>query len=270
MDLWIKIAIIVLIAIAVYREILKSAQTASLHPDRTSKAGFITILGVGSVVGMFTYAGMSMTWVETRDLRPYHPENSSQFVSLMDRGVIELNGMVIKTNLAREGELAPLAEALTQGCNRDDGCEAQKLFDYVTAIPYRTDHTSRNALTVVKSNWGDCDDKSNLFASLLDERGIEYRFVYVPHHVFVAVHLNDTKKLPFLNAKLTDGGAKISITPRRRRAAQRSENLTDSFPTVSRGYTICKRIVPKNFPTSNFRPGKQDTNPFVFPFSPIR
>jgi len=206
MDLWLKIAIIVLIAFAVYREILKSAKTASTRSNQTSKAGFISILGVGSVVGMFTYAGMSMTWVETRDLRAYHPKNSSQFVSLYDRGVIELNGMVIKTNLAREGELAPLAEQLTQGCNGDDGCEAQKLFDYVTAIPYRTDYTSRNALSVVKTNWGDCDDKSNLFASLLGERGIDYRFIYVPHHVFVAVHLNDTENIPFLNARLSIGG----------------------------------------------------------------
>lgn len=204
MELWIKIGVVVLIAFALYREILKSAQKPS---KQTSKAGFMSLVSVGGVVGIFTYIGMSMTWVETRDLRPYsNPSSSTQFVSIYDQGVIELNGMVIKTNLAQRGELAPLAEQLTQGCNRDDGCEAQKLFDYVTAIPYRTDHTSRNALTVVKSNWGDCDDKSNLFASLLTERGIDYRFVYVPHHVFVAVHLNDTKNIPFLNAKLTMEG----------------------------------------------------------------
>ena len=206
MDLWIKIAVIAIIAFAVYRELLKSAKRGASERSEISKAGFMSIMGVGAAVGMFTYAGMSMTWIETRDLRAYHPENSSQFVSLYDRGVIELNGMVIKTNLAREGELAPLAEQLTRGCRGNDGCEAQKLFDYVTAIPYRTDYTSRNALSVVKTNWGDCDDKSNLFASLLNERGIDYRFVYVPHHVFVAVHLSDTRNVPFLNAKLTMDG----------------------------------------------------------------
>lgn len=207
MDLWLKIVIIVLIAFIVYREILKSAKNGVRGDSKNSKAGFMSILGVGAVVGTFTYAGMSMTWIETRDLRPYPlPSTSPQFVSLYERGVIELNGMVIKTNLAREGELAPLAGELTRGCNGDEGCEAQKLFDYVTAIPYRTDYTSRNALTVVKSNWGDCDDKSNLFASLLNERGIDYRFVYVPHHVFVAVHLNDTRNVPFLHAKLTMEG----------------------------------------------------------------
>jgi transglutaminase-like putative cysteine protease len=208
MDLWIKIAVILLIAALVYREIIKSATQHSKRPIQKTKASFISLLSIGGIVGLFTYIGMSMTLVETRDLRPYsHPSPSSpQFVSLYDQGVIEFNGMVIKTNLARRGELASLAAELTQGCNRDDGCEAQKLFDYVTAIPYRTDYTSRNAISVVNSNWGDCDDKSNLFASLLNERGLEYRFVYVPHHVFVAVHLKDTKNIPFLNAKLTMEG----------------------------------------------------------------
>ncbi|MFA5215600.1 transglutaminase family protein [Sulfuricurvum sp.] len=208
MELWIKIAVILFIATLVYREIIKSATQHSKRPIQKTKASFMSLLSIAGIVGLFTYAGMSITLIETRDLRPYsHPSLSSpQFVSLYDKGVIEFNGMVIKTNLAREEELAPLAERLTQGCNGDDGCEAQKLFDYVTAIPYRTDYTSRNALTVVKSNWGDCDDKSNLFASLLNERGLEYRFVYVPHHVFVAVHLNDTKNIPFLNAKLTMEG----------------------------------------------------------------
>ena len=208
MELWIKIAVILFIATLVYREIIKSATQTSKRPIQKTKASFLSLLSIGGIVGLFTYAGMSMTLIETRDLRPYsHPSPSSpQFVSLFDKGVIEFNGMVIKTNLARTGELAPLAEQLTQGCNHDDGCEAKKLFDYVTAIPYRTDHTSRNALTVVKTNWGDCDDKSNLLASLLNERGIDYRFVYVPHHVFVAVHLNDTKNIPFLHAKLTIEG----------------------------------------------------------------
>lgn len=210
MELWIKIGVVALIAFSVYREILKSAQKPSVQ---TSKAGFMSLVGVGGVVGIFTYVGMSMTWVETRDLRPYSlPSSSGQFVSIYDPGVIELNGMVIKTNLAKKGELASLAEQLTQGCNKDEGCEAQKLFDYVTAIPYRTDYTSRNALTVIKSNWGDCDDKSNLFASLLNERGIEYRFVYVPHHVFVAVHLNDTTDVAFLSAKITIEGKDFYYT----------------------------------------------------------
>lgn len=256
MDLWLKIAIISLITFAVYREILKSAKTAHTRSVQTSKAGFMSLIGVGSIVGMFTYAGMSMTWIETRDLRAYSLPSSStsQFVSLYDRGVIELNGMVIKTDLAREGELAPLAEQLTRGCRGDDGCEAQKLFDYVTAIPYRTDYTSRNALSVVKSNWGDCDDKSNLFASLLNERGIDYRFIYVPYHVFVAVHLSDTRNVPFLNARVTIGGKDFYYAETTASGAKIGE-FNGQFPYSFEGIYDMKRNRPEELSNVKFSIG---------------
>jgi len=203
-NIWIKIFLVALFAFVIYREILK---TAAKHTDYRSvprtKANFSHFLFIGAVVGIFTYAGMSLTRIETRDLRPYLPSTASQMVSIFDPGVIELNGMVIKTNLAKPGELASLANKLTQGCEGNDGCEAQKMFDYVTAIPYHTDHTSRNALDVIETNWGDCDDKTNLYASLLNEKKIDYKFVYVPNHVFMAVHLNNTRLLPFLAASLT-------------------------------------------------------------------
>lgn len=207
MDLWIKIAAVGIIAFLVYREILKSAsQQSNQPPVPKSKASFISLIMVGTSVGIFVYAGMSITFIETRDLRPYLPLNSPQMVSIYDKGVIELNGMVIKTNLAKTGELSTLANQLTQECNENDGCEIQKMFDYVSSIPYRTDHTSRSATEVIKSNWGDCDDKSNLFASLLNEKGVEYKFVYVPHHVFVVVHVKDTSTLPFLSTRLKIDG----------------------------------------------------------------
>ncbi|MDD2369158.1 MAG: transglutaminase-like domain-containing protein [Sulfuricurvum sp.] len=206
-NLGIKILVLMLLGVILYREIIRSAALHSAQPASIkSKASFINLLIVGSVVTLFVYAGMQITFIETRDLRPYLPKHLNEVVTPFDKGIIELNGMVIKTNLAKKGELLSLATRLTQGCNGDDGCEAQKLFDYVTHIPYKTDYTSRNALDVVRSNWGDCDDKSNLFASLLNEKGIDYRFVYVRHHVFVVVHVNDTSEIPFLNARLRING----------------------------------------------------------------
>ena len=204
MDLWIKITVVGLIAFFVYREILKSlSQQVSQPQVSKSKAGIMSLMTVSAGVGVFMYAGMQITLIETRDLRPY---SKTQMVSIFDKGIIELNGMVIKTNLANTGELAPLAKQLTMDCNGNDGCEIQKMFDYVTHIPYKSDHTSRNAKKVIETNWGDCDDKSNLFASLLNERGFDYRFVYVPHHVFVVVHVKDTSTLPYLRAKLRMDG----------------------------------------------------------------
>jgi transglutaminase-like putative cysteine protease len=196
-------------SVLVYREILKSASLKNaplLNPPSKNKAGAMSFLIVGVSVGLFVYVGISITNIQTRDLRPYKPDNSPEMISIFDRGVIELNGQYIKTNLAKSGELATLAGSLTKNCHGNDACEIQNLFDYVTHIPYRTDFTSRNPKDVLRTNWGDCDDKSNLFASLLNERGFDYRFVYVPHHVFVVVHLDDESQLPFLSAKLTING----------------------------------------------------------------
>lgn len=249
MDLWIKITLILLLAILIYREILKSARHH--HPSQKSKANFLSLLLVGGVVGIFTYAGISITWIETRDLRPYIPKHSPQMVSIFDRGVIELEGMVIKTNLAREGELSKLADTLTEECGNDQGCEVQKMFDYVTNIPYKTDYTSRNAKKVVESNWGDCDDKSNLFASLLNEKGYEYRFVYVPHHVFVVVHLNDTDDLPFLRASLKIEGKNFYYAETTSEGAKIGE-FNGQFPYNFEGIYDIKKNEPVERDTVSF------------------
>ncbi len=209
MDLWIKILLVALFGILIYREILKSLHNPHKRPLQKSKAGFMSFVTITLLIGVFTYAGIFVTKIETRDLRPFTPSNFPQMVSIYDPGVIELEGMVIKTNLAHQGELTALATQLTSACVGDKGCELQSLFDYVTNIPYRTDHTSRNAKKVIETNWGDCDDKSNLFASLLNERGFDYRFVYVPRHVFVVVHTEDSDNLPFLPASLQIEGKKF-------------------------------------------------------------
>ncbi|MBD3799141.1 MAG: hypothetical protein IE883_04485, partial [Epsilonproteobacteria bacterium] len=61
---------------------------------------------------------MSITLIETKDLRPYHlpSEQLGEWVYLYDQGVIELDGMLIKTNLAPRGELSTLASSLVEGC----------------------------------------------------------------------------------------------------------------------------------------------------------
>lgn len=250
-NLWIKIAIIVLIAVLVYREVMKSLSPTAQNRPKT-KAGFFSLLTIGSVVSGFVYVGMSITWIETRDLRPI--VQSTQFVSIYDPGVIELNGMYIKTNLAREGELRPLAEKLTEGCHGNDGCEVQKIFDYVTRIPYKTDHTSRSPSEVLQSNWGDCDDKSNLFASLLQEKGIDYRFVYVPHHVFVVVHVQDPSSLPFLSAKLKIEGKDYYYAETTATGA-RLGDFNGQFPYKFEGIYDIKNDEEVNLDSVGFRLG---------------
>lgn len=89
-------------------------------------------------------------------------------------------------------EITSKALELTDGCN-DDYCKAQRILDFVTAIPYNVNNYSTyTPKTTIKNNSGDCDDKSNLLISLLYEVDIKSYFVLVPNHIFVISKINDS------------------------------------------------------------------------------
>ena len=72
MDIWIKITIVFVFGLLVYREILKSTalnSSAISTTARKNKAGIMSLLMVGFSVGIFVYVGLSITNIETRDLR---------------------------------------------------------------------------------------------------------------------------------------------------------------------------------------------------------
>ncbi len=79
------------------------------------------------------------------------------------------------------------------------------MLDLVTNIPYKINNSvARSGENVIKQNFGDCDDKSNLLISLLHARSYEAYFVLVPKHIFVVVHLNlilPNKKALYINKR---------------------------------------------------------------------
>jgi hypothetical protein len=82
---------------------------------------------------------------------------------------------------------------LTQGC-KDKLCQAQKILDYVTTIPYVVNRfTAQKPQQTIQNNFGDCDDKSNLLISLLYALEMEAYFVLVPKHIFVIVSIDDER-----------------------------------------------------------------------------
>lgn len=97
-----------------------------------------------------------------------------------------------------------LANHLSKGC-KTQRCEVQKMLDFTTNIPYKINESiARSAKQVVKQNFGDCDDKSNLLISMLEVKNYEAYFVLVPKHIFVIVHLKETipnKKALYVNGK---------------------------------------------------------------------
>jgi len=97
-----------------------------------------------------------------------------------------------------------LANHLTKGCQTQK-CEVQKMLDFTTRIPYKINESiARSARQVVKQNFGDCDDKSNLLISMLKVKNYESYFVLVPKHIFVIVHMKETlanKRALYVNGK---------------------------------------------------------------------
>lgn len=88
-----------------------------------------------------------------------------------------------------------LADFLVKDCKNNKICEVQTMLNFVTKIPYKINEgIARSSKNVVKQNYGDCDDKSNLLISLLNIRGFEAYFVLVPKHIFVIVHLKEELK----------------------------------------------------------------------------
>jgi len=85
-----------------------------------------------------------------------------------------------------------LANHLSKDCSLNQKCEVQKMLDFTTAIPYKINESiARSSRQVVKQNFGDCDDKSNLLISMLKMKNYEAYFVLVPKHIFVIVKLDE-------------------------------------------------------------------------------
>ncbi len=93
-----------------------------------------------------------------------------------------------------------LATRLTAGAATEEE-KAQRLLDFVTAIQYDREtgylarETIRNPHQTIISNLGDCGNKVILFASLLEQVGIDYQLIYTGtgtkvNHILVAVEGN--------------------------------------------------------------------------------
>ena len=90
-------------------------------------------------------------------------------------------------------EITAKAFELTKGC-QSELCKVQSVLDYVTHIPYKTNHfQAHSPQRTIQLNFGDCDDKSNLLISMLHALGKEAYFVLVPKHIFVITSVEDKR-----------------------------------------------------------------------------
>ncbi len=117
---------------------------------------------------------------------------------------IDIAGATYVNQVKTDAYTKNLAKDLTKDC-QTKVCEVQSILDLVTAIPYKINESvARSGQNVIKQNYGDCDDKSNLLISLLHAKNYEAYFVLVPKHIFVIVNLGlilPNKKALYINSR---------------------------------------------------------------------
>ena len=123
---------------------------------------------------------------------------------LVNKKFIDIDGGTYINQVKTDDFTKKLSEELTKNCTNGT-CEVQKMLNYASIIPYKINKSvARSGKNVVKNNYGDCDDKSNLLISMLHMQGYEAYFVFVPSHVFIVVNMNQkvlNKKALYLNNK---------------------------------------------------------------------
>jgi transglutaminase-like putative cysteine protease len=116
-------------------------------------------------------------------------------IDIINRRYVDTAQGVYSSYVSDSPKIKAIATYLIEKCDKDSRlCQVQSLLDFVTAIPYHTQtFQKKKPLQVIKDNFGDCDDKSNLLISLLHSIEVEAYFVLVPKHIFVVVSLDDQR-----------------------------------------------------------------------------
>lgn len=125
------------------------------------------------------------------------PTPEEEKVYLEKSGKIKIQGQFYSYLIDKEEKLKDTANLIGANC-KDDKCKVEKYFDYVKAIPYKKGEIDKdkNAVDVVLCNEGDCDEKSSLLVSLLQESQKKYKsvLVYTNTHTFACVNIPNLKE----------------------------------------------------------------------------
>ncbi|HEX5330836.1 hypothetical protein [Sulfuricurvum sp.] len=103
-------------------------------------------------------------------------------------------------------KLKTIIKNLKERCSGNEVCEVNQAFSYVSHIPYVHSDKHRTPVDVIVKNGGDCDEKAQLFATILIETNHNCVLVYTQDHTFIAVEIDDGSKVNPNNARLNIEG----------------------------------------------------------------
>ena len=87
-------------------------------------------------------------------------------------------------------DILPVTKALDIGC-QNDLCKISKYYDYVKQIPYEKgiEGKDKNAIDVMQEWKGDCDERSDLLASMMLANGYKVILLYTKGHTLTALNI---------------------------------------------------------------------------------
>lgn len=116
------------------------------------------------------------------------PEEEQEYMK--EHNLIKLGNEYHWCGIKDSKDILPITKALDMDC-QDDFCKIQKYYDYVKRIPYEkgTQGKDKNAIEVMEEWKGDCDERSDLLASMMLANGYKAILLYTKDHALTALNI---------------------------------------------------------------------------------
>lgn len=118
------------------------------------------------------------------------PTQAEEQAYMQEHHLIKLGSEYHWYGVKENGEVKPITNALEMNC-QNDFCKIENYFNYVKKIPYEKGETNRNknAIDVLMEGKGDCDERSDLLASLMIQGKYETILIYTKDHTFAGINV---------------------------------------------------------------------------------
>lgn len=120
--------------------------------------------------------------------RAQTPEEEQAY--MQEHHLIKLGSEFHWCGIKESKDILPITKALDMNC-QNDFCRIQKYYDYVKQIPYEqgTQGKDKNAIEVMEEWKGDCDERSDLLASMMLANGYKTILLYTKDHTLTALNI---------------------------------------------------------------------------------
>lgn len=116
------------------------------------------------------------------------PEEEKAY--MQEHNLIKLGNEYHWCGIKESKDILPITKALDMNC-QNDFCKITKYYDYVKQIPYEKgiEGKDKNAVDVMQQWKGDCDERSDLLASMMLANGYKVILLYTKGHTLTALNI---------------------------------------------------------------------------------